>query len=311
MRHCRVIGGTGFIGTHLVKVLVSRKRKVTVIGRKPAPSTKLADGIRYIAGDYGDRNILERALKDVEEVILLAYCTVPKTSYDDPVKDILYNLPPTVTLLETAYSKDIEKMVIVSSGGTVYGKAHKMPIPEDHPTNPISPYGITKLAVEKYAMMFNVLKGLPVVCVRPSNAYGEGQVPFTGQGFIATAIKSILNRQEIILFGETGSVRDYIHVTDVVKGIVAALESSTSSSCYNIGSGVGKTNKEVLDTIYPFAKSAGYELRLKTMPFRQFDVPINILDKSKLTKETGWIDTVPFEIGIERTWNWFYHKNKL
>jgi len=312
MKHCCVIGGTGFIGSWVVRKLHSMGRQLTVVGRNPIPTRPLPEGVRYAVGDYGDPGFLTEVLQDVDEVINLAYSTVPKTSFEDPVRDIFGNLPAAVRLFETACSLSIKKLVLVSSGGTVYGKARSISITEDHPTNPISPYGITKLAIEKYALMFKELKALPVVCVRPANAFGEGQRPFAGQGFVATAIASILRKQEIVLFGETGTVRDYIHVADVANGIIAALEHGELGSCYNIGSGTGRSNRDILDAIFPLAEAAGFKPRVKTLPPRQFDVPVNILDCSKLSQKTGWKAVVPFEDGIERTWNWFFREhNKI
>ena len=153
--------------------------------------------------------------------------------------------------------------------------------------------------------MFYKLKDLPIVCVRPGNAYGVRQRPFTGQGFIATAIASIMNHKEIVLFGETGTIRDYIYVTDIANGIIAALEHGKPGVCYNIGSGVGRSNKDILDAIYPFAKSVGLKPRVKILPLRQFDVPVNVLDSTKIIQETGWENTVSFHEGIEKTWRWF------
>lgn len=308
MKHCCVIGGDGFIGTWLVDRLVKHQRKVTIIDRNPEPERIHPEAARYIAADYGQKDLLAEALDGVDEIIHLAYSTVPKTSFDDPVEDIRNNLPATVTLLEAASSIGVEKLVLMSSGGTVYGKTDQVPIPEDHSTNPISPYGITKLATEKYAVMFGELKGLAVICVRPGNAYGEGQKPFVGQGFVSTAIASILKGREVTIFGETGTVRDYIHVEDIADGIIAILEHGRVNSCYNIGTGIGRTNKDILDAIAPLAEPAGLKLRVNTEPARPFDVPVNILDSTKLTNQTGWKPAVSFEDGIKRTWNWFYDK---
>jgi UDP-glucose 4-epimerase len=305
MRHCCVIGGTGFIGSHVVDLLCSSAREITVVGRNSHPSRPLPRGVRYVSGDYGDKNLLLDVLRGRDEVIDLAYSTVPKTSFEDPVRDILSHLPASVTLFEVASTLDIKKLVFVSSGGTVYGKATKVPIDESHATNPISPYGITKLAIEKYALMFNDLKKLPVVCVRPGNAFGEGQRPFVEQGFVATAIASILRNRPIALFGETGTVRDYVYVTDVARGIVAALDNAPPGFCYNIGSGIGRSNSEVLDAIRTLAEPAGFEPQVAVYAPRSFDVPVNILDSSKLSRETGWRVSVPFEEGIGRAWAWF------
>jgi len=310
MRHCCIIGGTGFIGSHIVKKLISRKRQITVIGRNLSPSRILPGSVRYVAGDFGSKHFLMDVLQGIDEIIHLAYLTVPKTSFDDPVQDILTNLPATVVLLEAASQIDVKKFVLVSSGGTVYGKGCKVPIKEDHQTNPISPYGISKLTAEKYAKMFDEIKSLPVVCVRPANAYGEGQKPFTEQGFIINAIASILRQQDIILFGKTGTIRDYIHVSDVAEGIIAALEYGVSNSCYNIGSGVGRSNEDILAAIYPFAKSIGLEPKVKRLPLRPFDVPVNVLDSTKLIEETSWKPLISFEEGIRKTWDWCYQKHR-
>ncbi len=309
MNHCCVIGGAGFIGRHLVEILLARGRRITVLGRRNLPFGTFPAGVRYVAGDYGERTLLLDLLNDVDEIIDLAYTTVPITSFEDPVQDILNNLPPAVRLFEVASNFAIQKMVIISSGGTVYGPAQKLPIPEEHPTNPISPYGVTKLTIEKYALLFHRLRGLPIVNVRPANAFGEGQKPFTGQGFVATAIASILTDKEIPVYGEIGTIRDYIHVTDVANGIVAALESGEPGSSYNIGSGVGRSNKDVLDALYPIAKSASLEPKVRILPPRQFDVAVNVLDSTKLEKGTGWTTKVPFMEGIKRTWDWFYRHN--
>jgi len=303
--NCCIIGGSGFIGHHLVQILANQGKKLIVIGRSHEPIRNLPKGVRYFAGDYGDKSFLRRVLVDVDEIVDLAYASVPKTSFEDPVKDILNNLPSSVNLFEVACSLPIKKLVIVSSGGTVYGKAVKLPISEDHTTKPISPYGITKLAVENYAFMYHALKGLPVVCVRPANAFGEGQKPFTGQGFVATAIASAIEGREINIFGEQSVIRDLIYVTDVANGIAAALNYCTIGECYNIGSGLGSNNQEIIDMIATIAKSRKIEVHLKVLPSRKFDVPANVLDSSKLQNETGWVPNISLLQGLEQTWRYF------
>jgi UDP-glucose 4-epimerase len=215
-------------------------------------------------------------------------------------------LPCGVALLqEAAQSRTLEKLVIVSSGGTVYGRANSLPIAETHPTNPISPYGITKLTLEKYAGMFALNFGLPVVIARPANAYGEEQATFTGQGFIGTAIQSILQRKTIDMFGERGTIRDYVHVSDVAQGIIAILEHGNSGDAYNIGSGIGRNNMEVLDLLRPLAMQSGLSIELNILPERTFDVPANILDSQKLQSISKWHPEILFENGLQRTWNSF------
>ncbi len=305
MEHYCVIGGSGFIGQHLVRELVSIGKRVTVIEKKDIPDRPMPQGISYLVQKGDERAFLRNALKGADCVIHLAYSTVPKTSFENPVEDILANLPSLVIFFQVCSDLSLSKLVLLSSGGTVYGMARTIPITENHPTNPLSPYGITKLAAEKYALMYNRYYQLPVVIVRPGNAFGEGQLPLTGQGFIAAAIASILNRKEIVIFGESGTIRDYLHVSDITSGIIGAAEYGKIGSCYNIGSGVGQSNGDVLDSIRPLAVARGFELKIKIRPARMFDVPVNVLDSSRLQNHTGWKPSLAFKDGLQRAWDWY------
>lgn len=300
MRYC-VIGGAGFIGAHVTRILAASGRDVTVLGRRPRPTTALPDGVSYLAGDYGTISVLRAALADVDAVVDLAYSTVPKTSFEDPVFDIVSNLPASVQLLREAVSAGVRKVVVVSSGGTIYGIAESLPIREDHPTNPISPYGITKLTIEKYAGMYGIASGLPVVVVRPGNAYGEGQHAI-GQGFVAAAMRAIIRREPIGVFGSGETIRDYVHVSDVASGILAALDVGAPGEAYNVGTGVGRRILDVLSEIKPHARAAGFDVRTATLPERSFDVPANVLDSGKLAEISGWKPMIDFTHGVEQMW---------
>ena len=300
---CCVIGGAGFIGTHVTRLLAESGRDVVVLDSRGQASPQLPARVSFVSGDYGDRAVVERVLDGVDEVVHLAYATVPQTSFEDPINDLLSNLPETVQLLQVAGEARVSKFLFVSSGGTVYGVASSLPIREDHPTNPISPYGITKLTLEKYAGMFWAASGLPIVVVRPANAYGEEQRVAGGQGFIAAAMHSIVRGEEFAVFGPEGTVRDYVHVSDIASGIVAALDHGKIGGTYNIGSGRGRNNLEVLSEIQPFASRDGFQMLMRTLPGRRFDVPANVLDSRKLTAVSGWQPKVDFTSGIERVWN--------
>jgi len=304
VKRCCVVGGAGFVGSHLVKALLNSGREVTVLDKKPARRSAIPPLVRYVRGDCTRYDVLDAALEGATEVVDLAYATFPKTSFDNPVDDILNNLPPSVRLLEAARGARVRKMVVVSSGGTVYGKAQQTPIDEDHPTRPISPYGITKLALEKYAQMFHQLHDLPVVVVRPANAYGEGQRPFIGQGFIATAMGAISLKQHVVVYGRNGTVRDYVHAEDIASGIIAALDKGRPGLAYNIGTGVGRTNRQVLNAIEKIVRPAGFPVRVKTEATRGFDVPVNVLSSERLQEQTGWKPRVVWEDGLKRTWDW-------
>lgn len=242
-------------------------------------------------------------LQGCEEIIDLAYATVPQTSFADPVFDLQANLPASVGLLEEASAlHGLKRILIVSSGGTVYGPARELPISEDASTQPVSPYGITKLTIERYALMYHMLKGAPVVIVRPANAYGSEQKPFKGQGFLATAMGHILKRQEIVVFGEKGTIRDYIHVSDVASGIACALDAGCNGEIYNIGSGIGRSNMEIVAAIEPLAQADGYDVKLNVLPPRGFDVPANVLNSARLTARTGWTPKIDLNRGLAEMW---------
>ena len=298
-----VIGGAGFIGTHLVSELLATGRTVTILDRRTDAIQELPRGADYVAGDFGQCQLIRELLCNHEEVIHLAYTSVPKTSFENPFSDLLENLPPTVQLFaETADSG--RKLLFVSSGGTVYGEAGTLPIREDHPTRPISPYGLTKLTLEGYAHLYAVTHGLKFVCVRPANAFGPGQKPFTGQGFIASAMTSMMRGLPVTVFGQRGTVRDYVYVGDLAAGIVSALEKGRPSEIYNLGSGVGRTNMDVIEAITPLLEGLAYKIRIEHLPERTFDVRANILDSGKLHKDTGWSPTTPFDKGLLRTREW-------
>lgn len=300
---CLVIGGGGFIGSHLVPRLLAAARKVTVLGRRAAPQHALPVGSTYVTGDFGNADLIRSLLESHDEVIHLAYATVPNTSFDNPLGDLLENLPATVQLFTEAAARGC-RLVLLSSGGTVYGEGLTLPIAEDHPTLPISPYGVTKLTLEKYAYLYSVTHGLNVVCVRPSNAFGEGQAPFSGQGFVATAIASALRGQTVRIFGAEGSVRDYIHAADLAAGIISALEQGAAGQTYNLGSGVGRNNLQVVEAIRPLLRDIGCDIHTVHEPARVFDVHENVLDSSRLRIQTGWTQKIGFEEGLLRTRDW-------
>jgi UDP-glucose 4-epimerase len=298
-----VIGGAGYIGAHLIPGLLATDRKVTVLGRKSTPLHELPQGARYISGDFAHTALISELLDQHDEVIHLAYATVPNTSFEYPLADMLQNLPPTVQLFSEAANRGI-KLVLVSSGGTVYGEAIELPIREDHPTKPISPYGVTKLTLESYAHLYRMTHGLQCICVRPANAFGVGQRPFSGQGFISTAMASALCGQSIGIFGLRGTVRDYIYVSDLAAAIVKALEYGQVSETYNIGSGMGLSNMDVIEAMTPLINEIGFDLHIDHLPERIFDVKANVLDSTKLHEHTGWQPQVGFREGLLLTRDW-------
>ena len=304
-----VIGGNGYIGRHLVPQLIATGREVTVLGRSDKPRFVLSNNACYVSGDFASKELIGSLLDAHQEVVHLAYATVPNTSFDNPFADLLQNLPSTVQLFSEAAARGV-KIVFVSSGGTVYGEAVQLPIQESHPTKPISPYGVTKLTLENYAYLYAATHGLKFICVRPSNAYGVGQIPFIGQGFISTAIASAIKGFPLKIFGKDGTVRDYLYVSDLASGIVCALLHGKPSEIYNLGSGVGLSNKAVIEKIASLIHDLGHLIKVENLPERGFDVKINVLNSSKLHQDTGWIQKVDMTEGLRLTFEWLKSEAK-
>lgn len=298
-----VIGGAGFIGVALVNALLAAGQSVIVVGRRPRAETEVPAGADYIQSDYSASGAIEALLPRCGAIVDLAYATAPKTDFSDPLEDLRRNAFASVGLIKTLVKARWRgRLLIVSSGGTVYGLAKSLPLNEDSPLAPVSPYGIAKLAVERYADMYFRLAGLDVVVVRPANAYGHGQRPFRGQGFLATAMGCVAQRRPVTVFGENGTVRDYIHVDDVASGMLAALRAGRPGQFYNLGSGIGRSNRDVLETLSAIVLPDGFSVETVIEPARGFDVPANVLDSAKLELECGWHTRVSLEAGIREMW---------
>ena len=304
-----IIGGTGFIGSYTISLLLDTGRSVTVVGRSKESPFIQTDNLNYISGDFGDFAFICKLLDMHDEVIHLAYATVPNTSFENPLADLQQNLTPAVQLFAEAAKRGC-KLLLVSSGGTVYGEAIDSPILENHPKHPISPYGLTKLTLESYAYLYGVTHALNFTVVRPANAYGPGQKPFMGQGFIATAIATAKEGKAIKVFGKVGTVRDYIEVSDLAAGIVSALLYGKTSEIYNIGSGIGLSNLEIIEKISVILKKYETDILTEHLPERLFDVKVNFLDSTKLKLDTGWMPKVSIDKGIEKTVKWHFGNEK-
>lgn len=299
-----LLGGAGFIGQHFAKQCRDTADVVVVSRHAPQDADRLA-GVDYVQGDCASVDVLRGVIREGDYVVFLAYNSVPKTSFDDPLRDIQENLPLAISLLTVLREVPVSRLLYVSSGGTVYGPAgSESPIEETHTTHPISPYGITKLAIENYCNMYSRLFGIPVVVARPANPFGPGQIPYRGQGFVATAMAKILRDEEITVFGPTGTYRDYLYVEDLVSAMKILLQADTRpGEIFNIGSEIGLNNLQVLSAISACAGIALDDLKIDFLPARHFDVAYNVLSSGKL-KRLGWQPTVGFDAALITTMEW-------
>jgi UDP-glucose 4-epimerase len=299
--NCLVLGGNGFIGSHLVDQLLAEGHKVRVFDKNEEYYRKPIASVDYQYGDFGNRGLLMEALANVDIVFHLISTTLPKTSNDDPAFDVQSNVIETLFLLEQCITQKVKKIIFISSGGTVYGKPSVLPIPENSPTDPECSYGITKLAIEKYLYLYWFLHRLDYCVLRLANAYGERQRPTATQGVIPVFLERALRNHEIVVWGDGSVIRDYVYVTDIASALLKALTYSGDMKVFNIGSGQKYSLKEVIQLI---ERVTGQPLKVKYTEGRSFDVPINVLDVSRAKRYLNWTPTVSLFEGITRMYTW-------
>lgn len=299
-----VLGGHGFLGHHIVKGLLEKGHSVRVLDRTsgPAyPAFERKERAEVLIGDFLDADFLETALKGVKPIYHFISTTTPSSSIGNPIYDVESNLIGTLRLLQKAVSHGVKQVVFPSSGGTVYGIPSQLPVSELHPTNPISPHGIVKLAIEKYLHLFDHLYGLKYTILRIANPYGPGLNPTRGQGVINAFLWRLAQGEPIEIWGDGEVVRDYIYVDDVASATLMAAENSQSAKLFNVGSGSGTSLNELVNLIF---EVTGHNVPVQHTPARAFDVPTSILSIDKIKREIGWQPSVSLADGIRRTWAW-------
>lgn len=295
-----VFGGAGFIGSSLTRTLLESGKydEVIAVGRSTSPKCALPCGVKYLVGNTINDDFLGSVLSEDSHVIDLTYSTVPKTSFESPLLEVTENLPPSINLMVKCTDFRVKKYLLISSGGTVYGNSTHELINEGHSTNPISPYGITKLTIEKYALFFHQNLGLPAVIARPSNPFGPNQLGVSAQGFIGAAVSALLTKKPITIYGELGTVRDYLYIDDLANGILACLSVNTTGQIYNISSGLGFNNIDIIKMIESEFKRTFIAINHDAP--RPFDVNYNVLDSQKLIAHSGWRPSLTIAEGLSK-----------
>lgn len=299
-----IFGGLGFIGIHLAKRLIKQDLNIRIFDQ--APTSLFLENfnqlertkIKYVEGsflNFEDTN--SEFLVGCDSCIHLITTTFPASSNDNITYDIESNLISTVKLLELIRSAGIKKLVFLSSGGTVYGNPKYIPIDEFHSNLPISSYGITKLAIEKYIHLFNFLYGMNGVALRLSNPFGPGQAHQGMQGAISTFVHKARNNMPIEVWGDGSIIRDYIYIDDVVDAVFSALDYCGSESVFNIGAGVGVSLKEIITTLQTML---GKKFEITYSDSRNLDVKENVLDISKAKNILHWSPKYDLSQGLSK-----------
>ncbi|HYG97302.1 MAG TPA: NAD-dependent epimerase/dehydratase family protein [Solirubrobacterales bacterium] len=294
--------GCGFIGSHVVEELARGSRPPVVLTRsRPASAVAslIPEGDLHLGGAQ-DPEILERALEGVGHVVFTAGGLLPAASEENPELDARLTLEPVRAVLAALAERPGITLTYLSSGGTVYGEPATVPIDEEAPTEPVGAYGRLHLACEKEVMAAHRERGLDVRILRCATVYGEHQRPDRGQGAVVTFLHRIEHGEPVHLFGDGGTIRDYVYAGDVAAAIVQLLGCRDVSPVLNLGSGEGTSLAEVLALA---EKEVGRRANVVRHPARDFEVHRIVLDTSRLR---GLIDfePTPLETGIARTHCW-------
>jgi UDP-glucose 4-epimerase len=299
---CLVLGGGGFLGINLSNALALAGAQVHAYGRSLSLAGSLVPSVRWTTADFADRQTLATAIESVDYVFHLVSSSTPSSANADPIADVNANLVATLGLLEICRVRPIKRLVFVSSGGTVYGVPQAVPISETAPTDPVSAYGIHKIAIEKYLALYHRLYQLDYVVLRVANPYGPMQLARKNQGVIAAFLQHALADEPIEIWGTGEVVRDFVYVDDVVRALTMAAVHQSASRVFNVGSGAGISLNTVLDSIEHVLDRGAVQRIYKSG--RLTDVPVNVLDIRRIKDEMGWTPLIQWEDGLRRAASW-------
>ena len=292
-----VTGGAGFIGSHLVKALVEAGHQVRIIDNLSTGSLEniadVLDTIEFIRGDVRDYGAVESAVRCVDAVVHLAALIDVAESVEKP--DLYFDVNVRGTYNVVKASKNVSTFVFASSSA-IYGEPIRVPIPEDHPLMPKSPYAASKVSCEAFVQAFANQYGFRPVILRLFNVYGPKQSRAYA-GVIIEFIRRVSRGEPPVIFGDGEQTRDFIHVSDVVEAIMLSLRSERARGVFNIGSGEGVTINYLARLIL---KLMGREdLKPIYAPPRPGDIRHSIADVSRARKELGFKPKVGLEVGIK------------
>lgn len=307
MKRILILGGTGFIGINLTYYLLHHlEYQVTIFGRslKNYPlDLQKSSRVKFIRGEFGPNYDFDGLVAGQNIIFHLISTTVPTTSNKNIAKEIIDNIESTSVLLEACARHHVEKVVFISSGGTVYGITDGIKISENMPTNPITSYGLQKLSIEKLLFLYSQMREQDYRIIRLANPYGPYQKVNGIQGVISTFIYNILHQKELVVYGDGNIIRDYLYIDDAIQAIIRIFSDTAKEKLYNVGSGIGLSINEIITSI---EKCLNLNAKVKYVEGRKVDVPSNVLDVRKYEQEFGKICFTSFQEGIKKTADFIY-----
>lgn len=301
---CLVIGAAGFLGRHLVAALARAGYRVRALDLHPPSSLLMSawPSVEYVTGNALDIPVLQNCLRGVDFLLPFASSSLPVTSNADPLADVRVNLVENVNLFLEASRAGVKRIIFPSSGGTVYGNPTNSPTSEFDSTDPISSYGIVKLASEKYLNLLYNLNGTEYIVLRYGNPYGNGQDPRKRFGAVGVFLSALAEDRPIEVWGDGSAVRDFLYIDDAIVATMRALTYSGRHRIFNVGSGIGTS---LLDLIQLLERVTQKTARIVYHPARKADVSRIVLHIGRANAELDWRPRIALEDGVERVWDTF------
>lgn len=300
-----VTGGAGFIGSHLVDVLIAQKYRVFVIDNL---STGFRENInlkaKFYKADLTNHELINRIIKKEKPEIVFhqaAQMDVRK-SVEDPMFDARNNILASINLIKISHENRVKKFIFASTGGAIYGDTEIRPTPETHTEWPLSPYGIAKLAIDKFLNYYHFIHGLNFTSLRYANVYGPRQNPHGEAGVVAIFFSRMLTGEQPIVNGDGKQTRDYIYVEDVVTANLLALKNFKKIGIYNVGTARETSVNQLFREINKFFSTKFKEVH---GPAKAGEQRTSCLDFSKIKKDFQWTPQTDLQTGLRKTFEWF------
>lgn len=294
--HVAVFGASGFVGRNLLDELAETDHTVYACDVEPLECAH--ENVEFCEVDITDEQAVEEVVSKVDTVAHLAAHPLP-ASTEDPKRDAEINIVGTLNVLNAAREYDVEK-VFFSSASSLVGEVETVPVPEDHPANPQSPYGVAKHAVEEYLAVYNDLYELNYLVFRLFNVYGPYQPPESG-ALVPVVMSRLAQDKGVFVTGDGSQTRDFIYVRDITELIVEGLEGDVKNEVVNMGRGV---EAEILDAIERIADVVGVNPKIDRKPERPDEIDDFYADMSKCERLFGRVPDTDFETGLGLTYEW-------
>ena len=296
-------GGAGFIGSHVADGLLERGHEVAVVDDLSSGKRENVPG----GAAFYELDVRSGCARAFEEFAPQALCHQAaqmdvRRSVGEPDFDAEVNVLGTVRLLENCAKHGVGKVVFASTGGAVYGEQGAFPATEDHPQYPLSPYGVSKLAGERYLHFYRVQYGIPYAALRYANVYGPRQDPHGEAGVVAIFCGNLAAEKPSTINGTGEQTRDYVHVGDVARANVLALEEDPPPGAYNVGTGIETSVNELYELLQDIS---GKDLPARNGPAKPGEQSRSCVDPSLAGRVFGWRPEMGLAEGLGGTLRFF------